>query len=110
MPAVNEPAGDRWVDAGRFTTCAVIDERIYALLYWSAGWASLKAPAAENLSDSGAGWFLVFSDDPNLHIKLGGSAQLPPLSEDASRDEIDVAMRSATLVAGRIIRQRLGDA
>jgi hypothetical protein len=91
-----------WVSIGRFAAGAIIDGAIYALLYWSEGFA---AADGEALSDSGAGWFLVFVHDPNAHLMLGPG--LPLLQTDSSTDEIGEAIGAAVPVARHFIRQRL---
>lgn len=96
-----------WVDLGRFTAGAVVDDTLYAVLYWAEEWAGLR-PGAEALSRTEAGWVLAFADDPTAGIVLDAPG-LPGLSPDSSSDEIEEAMRGpATKLAERIIRQRLG--
>lgn len=43
---------ETWVDAGGLTSCAIVEGRIYAVLFWQEGWR------------------LRFTDDPGKRIAL----------------------------------------
>ena len=99
-------AGEEWKDLGRFTVCSIVDGRIYAVLYWSEGFAGQR-PGEEALSASGAGWFLVFVDDPDVQIKITAPS-IEGIVAGMPEDELTHATRSAVAVAGTMIRKRLG--
>ena len=100
--------GSEWKDAGRYTVCAIVDGRIYAVLYWSEGFAAQSSTIGEDaLTSSGAGWFLVFVDDPDPHVKISGGG-VQAVRREMLNDELAHATRSAMGVARRFIRKRLG--
>lgn len=100
----DHPPGSEWKDAGRFTVCSIVDDQIYAVLYWSDGFAA-QAPWEESFSPSGAGWFLVFADDPEPQLKL---LDAPDATQDMSADELAAVTREAVGFASAMIRKRLG--
>jgi hypothetical protein len=102
----NERIGGEWKDLGRFTAGVIVDGRIYAVLYWSEGFAA-EEPGGEALRAAPPGWYLAFADDPDAQLKLD-SSRLEPVEPDMSGEEIHFAMRSAVLVARVLVRRRLG--
>jgi hypothetical protein len=96
-----------WKDAGRFTVCSIVDGRIYALVYWSEGFAA-RGPGNREPTAAGPGWFLVFSDDPDVHIRID-APEMEPVLPGADDDDLDRAMRTAASAALAIIRNRLGE-
>jgi hypothetical protein len=110
MTPVAEPtdtAGHVWRDAGRFTVCSIVDDRIYALLYWSDGFAEQRPEQTTPSRITPPSWYLVFADDPEIQIMID-SPNIEPVAAGMSDDELARAMRSAVPAATRFIRQRLG--
>jgi hypothetical protein len=109
------PPGSEWRPAGRHTICAIVDDRIYAVLYWTDGFRPAAEPGEHSEDLAGllethneeAGWHIVFADDPDPQIRVSNPA-IKPIGPDATPVETAAAMRSASQVAAGLIRNRLG--
>jgi hypothetical protein len=103
------PIGYEWKFASRDAACSTVDDRLYAVLYWSEGFAH-QPIGGEALENSPAGWYLMFADAPDEQLLITSrnpSRALAGMSDDMSPDERHDAMNRAMDFVGPYIEQRV---